>query len=206
MKLNASRAITLSKKVQFDDMNESNDLFWSLVKYVENVQDCTLQLDNMKRSILEALDEIPIRSEQGEDLTWKNMINMRVILAHKSWDIDNDILWGTVVSDFPVLNRLLSRLVFDESAENPNSPTFSFLVKRFLDLPLSQPGDESLLGNYLVLVSFNSKGKARCLRIAKRSNSQLAVFPPSDLVGYNMSVTLSGDEQNKAEFLGKYLL
>ena len=85
-------------------MNESNDLFWSLVKYVENVQDCTLQLDNMKRSILEALDEVPIKSEQGEDLTWKNMINMRVILAHKSWDIDKDILWGTVVNDFPILD------------------------------------------------------------------------------------------------------
>ena len=56
------------------------------------------------------------------------------------------------------------------------------------------------------MVSFNRKGKARCLQIARRSNSELAVFLPSDLVGYNMSVTLLGDEQNKAEFLGKYLL
>ena len=51
MGINVYRAINLSERMSPDDLNDSNDLFWALVKYTENVQESATQLDNINSKI-----------------------------------------------------------------------------------------------------------------------------------------------------------
>lgn len=206
MELNTARTISLSKEICRDDLDESNHHFWALVKYVENTQDCITQLDNMKRSILESLNEIPLESERGKSLTWKNMIGMRIILTHKPWDIRKDDLWDTTSIDFPVLNKLLSHLVLPQPTQNPNLPSFRLPVNKFHELPACEPGDEAILGNSLIMMSFNQKGKARCFRVAKRNNAEIVFGSPPDFTNKIVSVTLLGNEYYEAEHLGSFMI
>ena len=92
----------------------------------------TVQLDNLKHSILEALEEVPIISEQGTDLNWSGLKGMRNKLAHNFWDIDREMLWDTVTKDFPVLRTLLSLLIVAEWSADSDSWQFSFEVRKFM--------------------------------------------------------------------------
>ena len=58
------KSIALSEQLDEKELDEDNDLFWALVKYAENVQECIIQLDNLNKTILPALDEVPIVQRQ----------------------------------------------------------------------------------------------------------------------------------------------
>ena len=89
MLTNAQRALDLASRMSVDDCNESNDLFWALAKYAENVQESITQLDSINNKILPRLIEIPIESEAEGDTAWADLKGMRIRLAHQvSGDID----------------------------------------------------------------------------------------------------------------------
>ena len=124
MQTHLDKAIALSEQVDGNALSKDDHRFWALAKYAENVQECAVQLDNMKRSILEALEEVPMISEQGTELHWRGLKGMRNRLTHKFWDISPEILWDTVTKDFPVLSILLSLLFVTEKVANPKSTRF----------------------------------------------------------------------------------
>ena len=64
------------------ELNEDNDRAWTLVKYAENVQECIIQLDNLNKTILTALDEVPLEATPEFDFNWTGMKGMRQRLAH----------------------------------------------------------------------------------------------------------------------------
>ncbi len=202
METHLGKAITLSEKMSEEKLND-DDNFWALVKYAENVQECAVQLDNLKHSILEALEEVPIKSEQGTELNWSGLKGMRNRLAHNFWDVDHEILWDTVTKDFPVLRTLLSLLIVAKWSADPDSWQFSFKVRKFRELPLFRPGDEFTLGNSVILMSFNKKGRARCMRIARVSDQKIQVKPPDDVIVYELSLSLDDGEQR--EHLGHFV-
>lgn len=203
MNTNVERAINLSNRLSPESFIESHDLFWALVKYAENVQECAVQLDNMKLSILESLEEVPIRSENGEDLTWSNLKKMRNKLAHSFWDINRCILWVTVKKDFPALQTLLSRLVIGRSTIDPDSPAFEITKRDLKGLPLSEPADVFTLGNSLVLISFDKDLKPLCFRISKQSETSFWVRQPGDFEGQAILMSVSNGIRH--EYRGRRL-
>ena len=205
MEFHLVKAMALLKEMHEDNLNEEDDVFWALVKYAENVTECATQLDKMNLSILDALDEVPLKSEQGTDLDWEGLKGMRIKLAHKFWDIDKGILWETVTKDFPVLRILLSLLVVSGPSIDPDTPEFSISVKRFRALPISKMNDEFTLGNSFIFMNFDNSGRAECLRIARISETKLKFKPPSGRAVQEMSVHLIDPSNGERENLGRRL-
>ena len=73
MEMFVNKGLALSRTLDGRILNEQDDLFWALVKYIENIQECVIKLDDMNCSILRALAEIPIKSETGVDLNWRGI-------------------------------------------------------------------------------------------------------------------------------------
>ena len=86
------KAIELSRKLEVSEFNEDVDQFWALVKYAENVEECIIQLDNINKTILPALDEIPLETSPDAGFSWKGLKGMRQRLAHDFRKIDPEIL------------------------------------------------------------------------------------------------------------------
>ena len=159
MQINISRAINLSERMSPEDLEESNDLFWALVKYSENVQESAKQLDDINKKIYPALIEFDME-------TWNNLKGMRDRLAHKFWDIDPHILWSTVTSDFPTLLALLSTIiVIDNPIDAHESFAIEFETVRLLELPATPLKSEAEAGHSLVALVFEPNGKVEVVRI-----------------------------------------
>ena len=58
MRDQAGRAVGLSERLSPSDMDESNDLFWALAKYAENVQESIVKLDDINKRIYPELIEL----------------------------------------------------------------------------------------------------------------------------------------------------
>ena len=93
MRVFTSRAMSLAERLDGETLSRDNDLFWALVKYAENVQESVKQLDNLNKSILPALEEIPNKSQDATDISWEGFKKMREVLAHQFGNIDPGILW-----------------------------------------------------------------------------------------------------------------
>ena len=77
MNRHLNNAIELSKQVDGTKLDKSDHLFWALVKYAENFQECILQLDKINPTILPALDEIPEKANANTGFSWNGMKGMR---------------------------------------------------------------------------------------------------------------------------------
>lgn len=44
------------------------------------------------------------------DIPWKSYIGMRIILAHKPWEVDREIVWDTISRDLPLPQEALPDL------------------------------------------------------------------------------------------------
>ena len=51
------------------------------------------------------------------DIPWEDIIGMRVILVHKYFAVDYDIVWDAVVNDVPILKEIVTGYL----KENPSS-------------------------------------------------------------------------------------
>ena len=173
MRVHLQKAIALSQKVDSMTLSEEDDLFWALVKYAENVQECIVQLDNMSDSILGCLIEFPLKSE-GESTSWTDLKRMRSRLAHKFWAIDQAILWETVTQDFVQLDQLLESLVISNSVGDfEDQQSLMVDAQRFFGLQPVGAGAHIGLGNSLPFLYFDSTGTAQCLRIGRSPDNQI---------------------------------
>ena len=164
MRIHLKKAIALSQKVDAMPLSEEDDLFWALVKYAENVQECIVQLDNMSGSIFSRLIELPMKSKDGA--SWDDLKGMRSRLAHKFWDIDQTILWETVTKEFVQLNQLLESLMISKFVGDIEDQRSSRVdAQSFFGLQPAEAGARIGLGNSLPFLYFDSTGTAQCLRI-----------------------------------------
>ena len=169
MQTNATRAIDLSRRMSPADLNESNDLFWALAKYAENVQESIVKLDDINGRIYPALIEL-------DKDTWQGLKGMRSRLAHAFWNIDSGILWSTVTKDFSDLLALLSTLIVKE---NPVSDYEKFDVifktERLLGLPDVSAGAAVEAGNTIVVLVFGHDGRVGVFRIGHDGTRRLSI-------------------------------
>ena len=169
MRINVFRAIALSERMSPDDMDESNDLFWALVKYTENVQESAKQLDDINSRIYPSLIEF-------DNDTWQDLKRMRDYLAHKFWDIDPHILWSTVTSDFLDLSALLSTIiVIDQPMGDNEKFSFDFKTERLLGLPDVAPGSVVEAGQSIIAVVFGHNGKVGVFRVGHDGTNKLVM-------------------------------
>jgi uncharacterized protein with HEPN domain len=82
------------------DLNRDRQLVLALVKCVEIIGEAASQTTAPTRA---ALPEIP----------WPSIVAMRHRLVHAYFDIDNDLVWDTVVADLPPLVDSLERALSD---------------------------------------------------------------------------------------------
>ena len=112
MNLDLTRSIRICEEFGRDILNEERDQFWALIKYIENVQDGIVQLDNINKTVFPRLLEFPEKSADNTETSWKSLKGMRSRLAHAFNNIDHEIVWSTVTHDFPKLVFLLNVLQF----------------------------------------------------------------------------------------------
>ena len=181
IKVNSDRAICLSQKMSADNWDESNDLFWAVVKYAENVHESATGLDKINKKIYPCLVEIPMKAEQENStkvptkaLNWESLKGMRIKLAHQFWSIDANILRETVTVDFPRLMALLSTLTVVETFhESPPSLRFDFA--HFHSIPPSEAGTNAELGNSLPFLYFSNDGNPHIIRLGHTKGGELLI-------------------------------
>ena len=181
IRLNATRAVKLSQRMSPVDVDESNDQFWALAKYAENVQESIVQLDKINKNIYPALIEL------DKDL-WQNLKGMRSRLVHAFWKINPTTLWSTVTSDFPILLELLSTMVVIDDPTGDSGPfTFAIETEHLSRLPDSTPDSEEV-GSRIVVVCFGHSGKVRVFRIGHDSGDTLFVSANPSFVDGRISI------------------
>ncbi len=197
---NAHRALDLASRLSVDDCNESNDLFWALAKYAENVQESITQLDRINNKILPRLIEIPIESEAEGDTAWANLKGMRIRLAHKFWSIDPTVLWATVASDFPKLIALISKIKLQPHPIGKQvQPELIFRGEEVLSLPFSDAGNKPALGEGILFLWFYEDGDFQVLRVGRKGPKELLLSSatPMTLVGlYRLNDQPEGSEND----------
>ena len=167
MGLHAARAVSLSERMTPGDVDESNDLFWSLAKYAENVEESMIKLDDINKRIYPALIEL-------DKDTWQGLKDMRSRLAHAFWNIDPQILWSTVTEDFPDLLALLSTMsVIDSPIGDNEAFQFDFKTERLLGLPDVTSESVVEAGRSIVVIVFGHNGRVGVFRVGHDGTKKL---------------------------------
>ena len=174
MRLNLARAIAICRETGKEVLDEDRHEFWALVKYVENVQEAIIRLDNKNSTILPKLIEFPESSDDRTQTTWKSLKGMRSRLAHAFEHIDHDILWDTVNNQFPVLERLLGVLQFNRITHGRLS--WGFKVGVWRRLPAVVRGGRLDGNNSIPAIIFDDRGVAMCVRFGRVANNQIAMY------------------------------
>ena len=195
-------AIALSAQLE-EQADEDSHKFWALVKYAENVQECIIQLDNMNKTILPALDEVPLDPAPDANFSWSGMKGMRQKLTHDFRKINPKVLWQTVTEDFPILVSLVSRVYLGEkSGTQEGRFGLGFKAGVLLNLPPFEHKVGPVPGNTVVGLFFDETGKAQCLRLG-RIDDRTVVFISSDGIEITtLHVSLIDDEGNVEELGG----
>lgn len=165
----ATRAVDLSKRMSTADLDDSNDLFWALSKYAENVQESIVRLDDINNDIYPSLIEL-------DKDTWRGLKGMRSRLAHAFWNIDPSILWSTVTTDFSELLALLSTMiVLDKPVHDYEDFDVVVGTEHLLGLPDVTAGSVIKAGNTIVVLTFTYSGRVRVFRIGHEGTTKLSI-------------------------------
>lgn len=147
----------------------TDDVFWALAKYAENVQESLVQIDNANATVLPTLIAVP-------ESSWKDLKGMRNRLAHKFWDIDPHILWETITEDFPALIALLSNLAIASVAcDFPNAPAVLFFGKQVNGLERAEPGGKLTPRNSLTSLQIDNCGQAWAFSLSIGTNNEVLI-------------------------------
>jgi len=97
----AKEVMSFAKNKTRKDLDNDRMLTLSLVKSIEIIGEAASKVtDETKKRF----PEIP----------WTNMIAMRNRLIHAYFDIDLDVLWGTIVDDLPPFIEDLEKIISSE--------------------------------------------------------------------------------------------
>jgi len=101
----AKEAISFAKNKARNNLDNNRMLVLSLVKSIEIIGEAASKVTNETK---EKFPKIP----------WANMIAMRNRLIHAYFDIDLDVLWGTIIDDLPPFIDALESIISSEILPN----------------------------------------------------------------------------------------
>ena len=199
MKVDLDRSMRIAEKFGQDILNEERDEFWSLIKYIENVQDGIVTLDNINKTIFPRLLEFPARSRDDKETSWQSLKGMRSRLAHAFDNINHEIVWVTVNFDFPKLVSLLEVLQFTR-IEN-GAVRLGFKVGLWRSLPEVMEGDILGPGNSIPTIMFDEHGDAVCVRIGRISDDKMAMSTSKGNIQVSQIALVDPHDNNSTERL-----
>ena len=180
-------------------LNEERHEFWALVKYVENVQDGIVKLDNINNTIFPRLIEFPESSRHPTETSWKSLKGMRSRLAHAFDNINHEILWSTVTDDFPILVSLLKVLQF--VILDRGHVRFGFKAGLWRKLPTVARNEILGAGNSIPCIMFEENGNAVCVRIGRIADDKMTVWTSKGEIRVREIALVDPDDNNSAERL-----
>ena len=195
MTLDLSRAIRASEEHGRSILDEERHEFWALVKYVENVQDGIVQLDNINKTIFPKLVEFPPTSHHNTETSWQSLKGMRSRLAHAFDHIDHEILWSTVTTDFPTLGSLLKVIQF--LSVDDGQVRFGFKAGLWRTLPKVVQGETLGSGNSIPCIMFEENGNAVCVRIGRIADDKISFWTSKGTI-HVQEIALMDPEDNKS--------
>ena len=174
MNLDLARSVGICRDFGREILNEERHEFWALIKYMENVQDGVVQLDNINKTVFPRLLEFPEKSEDSTGASWQSLKGMRNRLAHAFDNIDHEIVWSTVTLDFPRLGALLEVLQFIRIEDG--AIRFGFRAGLWRALPKVAQGEALGSGNSIPTIMFDESGDAICVRIGRIEDDKVAFW------------------------------
>ncbi len=110
---NAGEALRAIVLIQESDLDRKLRLT-ALKKYVEDTGEAIKTIDNKLKkhgsSLVTLIFEIPETGE--EDMSWRNLIGRRDVIAHKLLNINDERVYSEAVRDFKRLHLLLTKIHF----------------------------------------------------------------------------------------------
>lgn len=94
----AQEAIDFMQGRARQDLEQDRMLVLSLVKLIEIIGEAASRVSEEGR-------------KRYPQLPWMNMVTMRNRLIHAYYDVDLNIVWGTVTEDLPALARALEEIL-----------------------------------------------------------------------------------------------
>ena len=199
MTVDVSRSIQICDEFGRDILDEDRHEFWALVKYVENVQDGIVQLDNINKTIFPKLIEFPETSHHDAETSWKSLKGMRSRLAHAFDHIDHEILWSTVTVDFPTLGSLLNVLQF--FSLDHGHVEFGFKAGLWRALPKVVQGEALGSGNSIPCIMFDENGDAVCVRIGRIADDKMTIWSSKGAIQVGEIALVDPEDNNSIERL-----
>ena len=112
---NTQNALGVIERMGGSDNRQDRDLLTALKKYVEDSCEAIKVVDNKlkdNRSSLESLlFEIP-NDTLDDEVSWRNLIGRRDVIAHRLLTVDDNRVYMEAVRDFGLLDQLLSKVYF----------------------------------------------------------------------------------------------
>ena len=148
---NCRRANSVIARMRQGKAREDLDLMTALKKYVEDACAAIKEVDDeLKRngsSLDKLLFEIPGEATDDQ-MSWRNLIGRRDVIAHQLLTIDDDRVYREAERDFGLLEQFISRVYFGSG--RGTQPLFRTEI---LDnLARIRRGDRPRIGNSIVFV------------------------------------------------------
>ena len=112
---NSQSALQVIDRMSCSGNPQDRDLLTALKKYVEDACEAIKVVDNTLKengATLEALlFEIP-NEASSDEVSWRNLIGRRDVIAHRLLSVDDGRVYDEAKRDFGLLHRLLSKIWF----------------------------------------------------------------------------------------------
>ena len=192
---NCKKAIEVIGLISESENDREEHLLTALKKYVEDTSEALKAIDDALDKSNTRLDallfEIPNKSSSDE-LSWRNLIARRIIIAHRLLTVDNERVYREAKRDFRRLDELISRVYFAPvKTDLANGPGLSPTIKTEVIKALSpyEVGRAPRICETLVIICEDKIRGLLCFRLARGKDSSILLIGPP---GVELSVLALG--------------
>lgn len=112
---NCKKALRVIARMHNSGKRKDPDLLTALKKYVEDTCEAIKKVDSTlgrnRSSLTSLIYEIPNKTS-GDDVSWRNLIARRDVIAHRLLTVDDERVYHEAERDFGSLDELLSKVYF----------------------------------------------------------------------------------------------
>ena len=174
-------ALRVIDRIHDSDDLQDRDLLTALKKYVEDACEAITVVDNKLKdngsSLESLLFEIPNKTSDDE-VSWRNVIGRRIVIAHKLLTVDDERVYTEAVRDFGSLYQLLSKIYFvpvktDWASDEGFSPLFRMDALR--NLAPSGYGQAPDIGESLIFICEDKIEGFLSFRLGRTEDNKLLI-------------------------------
>ena len=178
---NSQRSLSVMERMHGLGGFQDHDLLTALKKYVEDTCEAIKVVDNTLKnngaSLESLLFEIPNETSDDE-VSWRNLIGRRDVIAHRLLTVDDDRVYREAIRDFGSLYQLLSKVYFapmkiDRASGEGLTPLLRAEVLR--SLAPSGYGQVPHIGQSLVFVCEDKIKGFQSFRFGRTEDNKLLI-------------------------------